>query len=139
MPGKRTHALYATLLTALVVGGCSGGPKVAQVSGKVTYPDGSIPQGGVRVVQFIPTDDTPAEIRKGASGAIQDDGSFTMATHKPGDGVYHGKYIVTFSVWKAPREPVSLIKEEYTQAGTSPYTVVVDGNKSDLEFEIEPK
>ncbi len=138
------HQLQRPSLTLMgcvliAIGGCSGRPDTAQVSGKVLYQDGSAPTGGVRVVQFVPIDSTDAEIRKAASGQIKEDGSFTLSTRKPGDGVFLGEYAVTFTVWKAPREPVSLIKQQYTSAGTTPYKVTVDGDRDDLTFEIEKR
>jgi hypothetical protein len=119
-----------------VLSGCDRGPAVAQVSGKVLYKDGSVPKGGVRVVRFEPI--TAEEVRKGASGTIGPDGSFEMYTRKPGDGVFLGEYAVTFAVWKGPRDPTSLIDEKYTMSTTTPYKVKIDGDKTDLEFEIEP-
>jgi hypothetical protein len=102
------------------------------------YKDGSVPKGGVRVVRFEPADDTTAEIRRTASGQIGADGTFEMSTRVPGDGVVVGKYNVTFSVWKAPREPISLVARQYTIAATTPYQVTVDHDVTDLVFEIEP-
>src|SRR5687767_5499444 len=83
-----TAALHLLLLLVpLSALGCSDRLDSAQVSGKVLMKDGSVPQGGVRVVQFVPAKDSTAEIRKGASGEIRDDGSFVAYTRKPGDGV----------------------------------------------------
>ena len=94
----------------------------------------------MRVVQFQPAADSPAKIRKAASGEIGEDGSFEAFTRKPGDGVIIGKYDVTFSVW--PRTSTSasssLIDPKYTKASTTPYHVTIDDDVSDLEFEIEP-
>lgn len=132
----------ACCLLALVVGsisGCNSRPETAEVSGKVLYPDGSAPKGGVRSIQFVPIDSTDAEIRKAASGKISEDGSFTLCTRKPGDGVFLGEYAVIFSIWKGPRDPVSLIEEQYTNASTTPYKVQVTEDLDDLSFEIAPK
>jgi len=109
---------------------------VAQVSGKVLYPDGSVPKGGICTVQFVPI--SAVEVRKAATGFIGSDGSFEMYTRKPGDGVFLGEYAVTFAVWKGPRDPTSLIDEKYTASTTTPYKVKIDGDKTDLAFEIEP-
>jgi hypothetical protein len=117
---------------------CNRGTATAQVRGKVLYPDGKVPKGGVCVVRFEPAADSTAKVRKAASGKIQSDGSFMMATRVPGDGVYLGQYAVTFAVWKGPREPTSLIEEEYTQAASTPYHVSVDGDIDDLNFTIVP-
>jgi hypothetical protein len=126
------------LLTPLSAFGCSDRPDSAQVSGKVLMKDGSIPQGGVRVVQFVPAKDSNAEIRKGASGEIRDDGSFVAYTRKPGDGVFLGKYDVTFSVWKSAMDSTSLVDTRFSRASTTPYHITVEGDVDDLKFELEP-
>jgi hypothetical protein len=118
--------------------GCSDRPDAAQVGGKVLMKDGSVPQGGVRVVQFVPASDSPAEIRKGASGEIKDDGSFVAYTRKPGDGVFLGKYDVTFSVWKSAMDSTSLIDPKFSRASTTPYHVTVEEDIDDLKFELDP-
>jgi hypothetical protein len=117
--------------------GCNRGPAMSQVTGKVLYPDGSVPQGGVSVVRFQPAEGTTAEIRKGASGVIKPDGTFEMWTKIPGDGVYHGDYVVTFAVLKGAMDGTSLIAEKYVRPDLSPYKVTVDGDKDDLSFQIE--
>lgn len=117
--------------------GC-GRSDMVQVSGQVLYKDGTVPKGGVCVVQFQPATDSPATIRKAASGEIREDGSFEAYTRKPGDGVIIGKYDVTFAVWKGPMQPVSLIDVKYTRAETTPYHITIDDDVSDLKFEIEP-
>lgn len=127
----------ALLLAAGAIAGCGGRSGTAQVSGRVLMKDGSAPSGGVCVVQLIPSADTAATIRKGASGEIQKDGHFDAYTRREGDGVFYGKYDVTFSVWKSSTEPVSLIDNKYTKASTTPYHIVVDGNKTDLKFELD--
>ena len=117
--------------------GCGRSDK-AQVSGKVLFKDGTAPKGGVCVVQFQPAADSPAKIRKAGSGEIGADGSFEAYTRKPGDGVFIGKYDVTFSVWPSPMQPKSLIDLKYTRASTTPYHVTIEDDVSDLQFEIEP-
>lgn len=131
----KMFALCVALFVALIAG-CNSRP-TAQVKGKVLYKDGSVPQGGVRVIRFEPTADTTATTRKTATGDIADDGSFEMYSRKPGDGVFLGKYAVTFSVWRGPRDRVSLIDEKYTASATTPYTVTVEGDMEDLKYELE--
>lgn len=126
------------LLVAVCGSGCNRGPAMAQVRGHVFNKDGSVPQGGVRVVRFEPAKDSSAMVRKGASGPIKDDGSFEMYTQFPGDGVHLGEYSVTFGIMKGPMDPISLIDEKYTSAATSPYKVTVDGDMEGLRFEVEP-
>jgi hypothetical protein len=109
-----------------------------QVKGKVLYKDGSVPKGGVAVVQVQPAKDSTAEVRKGATGTIGPDGTFELWTRVPGDGVYEGSYAVTFSVLKGPMDPTPLIQPKYMNPATSGYTLTVDDDKTDLTYEIEP-
>ncbi len=117
------------------VAGC-GGP-TAQVSGHAKFEDGSPIKGAVRSIIFVPTDDTTAELRKSASATLADDGSFTLVTRKPGDGVYKGKYAVTFMVLKDPKQGGLLVPEKYTYREDTPFTVEITGDRSDLLFELE--
>jgi hypothetical protein len=135
---KLSLVLNLLACLALVTTGCNRGPAMSQVHGTVLMKDGSVPKGGVRTVRLEPTKDSQAVIRKGASGDVKDDGSFDLYTQRPGDGVHHGEYTVTFAVWKGPMEPVSLIDGKYTNAQTSPYKLTVDGDKLDLKYQIEP-
>jgi hypothetical protein len=136
-PGTCVYGLALGCVVAM--SGCNHGPAMAQVKGKVLYKDGSVPKGGVRVVRFEPTEASTAEIRKGASGAIESDGSFEVYTRKPGDGIYTGEYDVTFAVQKGPMDPTQLILPKYTNKATTPYKkITIDKNMDDLKFEIEP-
>jgi hypothetical protein len=111
---------------------------MAQVKGKVTYKDGSIPQGNIKVIRFSPSKDSTAEVRKGATSMIGDDGSFELWTRKAGDGAYLGEYVVTFTVRKSPTDPnSSLIQPKYTAPATSPYKVNITGDVDDLKYEVE--
>jgi hypothetical protein len=133
------RALVVLLLLVIFASlGCDRGPKMVQVRGTVTYKDGSVPKGGVRVVRFEPDMNTPEETRRTASGQIETDGSFELFTRRPGDGVFPGNYAVTFTIWKAPREAVSYVHEKYTASATSPYHVSIEDDTDDLKFEIEP-
>jgi hypothetical protein len=125
-------------LFAVPLVGCQRGPATSQVSGKVTLKDGTVPKGGVCLVRFQPAEGTTAEIRKGASGPIEPDGSLKMWTRKPGDGVYNGDYVVIISVLKGPMDPTPLIAEKYTRPDQTPFKITVDGDKTDLEYVVEP-
>ena len=89
------------------------------------------------VVRFDPADDSDAKVRKGASGVINDDGSFELFTRRPGDGVHLGKYVVTFAFFRSATDQRPLIPSKYTRAATSPYQLVVDKDVDDLQFEID--
>ena len=118
--------------------GCQHRPTMYQVSGKVLYKDGSVPHAPVCLVRFEPRD-TTAEIRKTATGPIGPDGSFTLSTRMPGDGVHPGEYNVCFTLCKSAVDTKPLILEKYADPNDTPYKkVVVDKDLSDLKFEIEP-
>jgi hypothetical protein len=107
------------------------------VSGKAVYADGSPITGGARVIRLEPSSDTTAEIRKVASGVIEQDGSFELFTQKPGDGVIAGKYKVTFTVMDKPMGGKSLIPLKYTTDDQTPFELVVDDDKTGLTYELE--
>jgi hypothetical protein len=129
--------LLAAVCLATIVG-CGKAHSTAQVSGKIQLKDSSLQNAGIRMVRLEPTGDTSATIRKGASGTINEDGSFQLYTRRPGDGVYLGKYAVTFAFYRGAMDQRSLIPAKYTSAATTPYQVVVDDDRDDLSFEIEP-
>jgi hypothetical protein len=135
------NSLSLFLITAAYMGGMVGCGKslpVAQVGGKINLKDSSLQKAGIRMVRLEPTADTNANVRKGASGTIKEDGSFELYTRRPGDGVYLGKYAVTFAFYRGAMDQKSLIPAKYTSAATTPYQVVVDQDRNDLNFEIEP-
>ena len=107
------------------------------MSGRVQYSDGTPITGAVRVIRLEPTQDSTATIRKAASGTIAEDGTFELFTRRPGDGVYAGKYAVTFSVLTRALGGTSLIPEQFTRAETTPFELVVDDDKEDLEYSLE--
>lgn len=111
--------------------------EIYQVRGKVQYEGGSPITGGVRVIRLEPAQDTTATVVKAASGNIAVDGTFEMFTRRPGDGVYAGKYAVTFTVLKGAMDAKPLIAEKYSQGDQTPFELVVDGDKTDLVYELE--
>ena len=110
-----------------------------QVSGKVLYKDGSVPKAPIAQVLFEPTPDSTATVRRSAQGEINPaDGSFTLWTRKPGDGVFAGEYAVVFGLFKGAMDTKSMLPDKYSFGSQSPYKITVDGNKRDLSYEIEP-
>ncbi len=126
------------LVPVLCLSAC-GAPETAQVRGRVTMTDGTPPQGAIRVIRFEPTDDTTATVRKAGFADLEEDGSFEMMTRKYGDGVYCGKYKVTFSIFENTDGTGSTISKKYEAAATTPYVIEVTGNMRDLVYEIEPR
>jgi hypothetical protein len=137
IPRRLVLVIVVSIAAMTAAGGCRRGPAMASVRGKVFYKDGTVPNGSLAIVRFAPTEDSTAEIRKGASGAIESDGSFEMTTRIPGDGVYLGKYAVTFAVEKGEGPSKSVVVQKYTNRATTPFTVEVTDDVDDLKFEIE--
>jgi hypothetical protein len=133
----RTWLVLIGLTCVCGLAGC-GSKQMYEVRGKVHYKDGSVPKGTVAVVLFSPAQNTTAEIRKGASGSIEPDGSFTMVTRMPGDGVNRGDYGVTFRVvHETPSSVISLVAPKYSTPMSPLFTVTVDRDISDLDYVIE--
>jgi hypothetical protein len=131
-------ALAVFAATLLGFAGC-GSSQTAQVSGHVHYKGGAPITGNIRVIRFEPTPDSTAAIRKTASSEIAPDGSFTLFTRKVGDGVYPGKYAVTFTVLSGATDGRILVDPKYTSVETTPYLVDVTGDMPGQQFEIEAK
>lgn len=139
MERRFSFCLVALILCLIGAVGCGRRAGTARVTGRVTFVDGTVPQGAVCVVRFQPAADSTATIRKAASADIQKDGLFEAYTRNPGDGVFVGKYDVTFSVLQdVTNSASSLIDPKYTKAKTTPYHVTIDGDVDDLKFELEP-
>ena len=111
---------------------------MARIRGKVHFKDGTIPKGELAIVKFNPTQDSTAPVRKSATGTIDpNDGSFEMNTRIAGDGVHFGDYTVTFTVAEAMEDCLSL--QKYGKPAETPFKITVDQNRSDLDYEIEPR
>lgn len=135
---SRERLAAATLvMCAGFVVGCS--KPTAQISGTAMFDDGSPFTGAVRKINFVPTDDSTAEVRKAAIGEIAEDGTFTMYTRKPGDGVFKGDYAVTFTVLKDPNYGGLLVPERYAAIDDTPLSISVTEDRDDLRFEVEKK
>jgi hypothetical protein len=137
---QRIQSLMPLLVAAACVAGnagCGESHPVAQVRGKVICTGGTLPAAPIRMVRLQPTSDSGAVIRKGASGSINDDGSFELYTRRPGDGVHAGKYAVTFAFYKGAMDQKSLIPAKYASAATTPLQLEVKDDVDDLVLEIE--
>lgn len=121
--------------TIILAAGC--GSPIAQVSGHAEFADGTPLMGAVRKLSFEPAPDTTAEVRKAAMGDIGTDGAFTLYTRKPGDGVFKGKYAVTFTVLKDPNYGGLLVPEKYADKGSTPFIVEVTADRDDLLFKLD--
>lgn len=129
----------------LLATGCgSNAPQeMYPVSGNVKMEDGTVPlvPNGINTITFNPERRLRGDSRlaKGASGTIQEDGSYTLTTVKPGDGAFAGKYKVSFTIstYPPPRNRKGgVIANEYEKAETTPLEVEV-GPDSDNTFDFE--
>jgi hypothetical protein len=120
----------SSLLILLVALGC-GGSDALQVTGTVKNADGSVipNEGGLVIFQ-------PAEGNT-ASGGIQPDGSFTLMTGKPGDGVKPGAYKVVLQLWKSYRQSQLAVPRQYGSAETTPLEATVDADHTHFDFKVE--
>jgi len=141
MRGRRDRLVLVLVvaLSGVTCVGCQRGPVMYHVNSVVHYTDGTVPKGSTRIVQFVPADDTTAEIKKGATAEFGPDGSFELSTRKPGDGAYNGEYFVTFAIKRSDSDTRSAVHPKNSSKGTTPYKVTVDRNINDLKFELEPQ
>jgi hypothetical protein len=137
---RRSSLMLLFVLSYIAaLSGCHYGPPTARIRGKVHFKDGTIPHGELAIVTFGPQKDSTAQVRKAATGVIDPtDGSFEMNTRKAGDGVNFGDYMVMFNVVKSMKDPKLVIAEKYTEPTSTPYKITVDGDRSDLDYEVEP-
>jgi hypothetical protein len=97
-----------------------------QVSGRVTYEDGSpIPLDGM-LITFYPQGgsiDAKTHPRPGTAGADKN-GEFKAATsHKPNDGLVCGRHKVTLLSGIGQRLPTSVVPAEYADPAKTPLEV----------------
>ncbi len=132
------------LLTAVVViAGCSKGPDLVPVSGKITLDGKPLPFG---LVIFQPSNGQLSQ------GEINN-GEFAMSTRSPGDGATVGLQLVSIVCYEAndpakkaqfagPQTSLGrcLVHVDYTRSGTSGLSVVVPPEgKTDVVFELSSK
>jgi hypothetical protein len=139
---SRWFLLLVALLMLAPLAGCGpDGPKRYQVHGKVTFSDGSVPQGGVRLIRFEPASFAEGKAVPGTKTAqadINDDGTYRMSTVDDFDGVLPGEYKVTFTIRAGYTDGRSGLDPKYGTARTTPITVVVGpDSEEEMNFEIE--
>ena len=131
----RFFGLFFALITLTLVG-CSDRMELHPVSGTVTFADGSVPQGEMATITFVPTNQMEG---KGASSNIESDGSYKLWTLEPGDGgALAGDYRVTLSVTNGYPNLKHQVAREYADLRDTPLTAtVVAGEKNVFDFEVE--
>ncbi len=107
------------------------------VSGTVAFEDGSIPEGEMATVTFVPVN---AMEGKGASSKIEADGSYQLWTLEPGDGgALAGDYRVTLSITKGYPNIQHQVDLKFTELSETPLKAkVVAGEENHFDFVVEP-
>jgi hypothetical protein len=119
------------LLVLAGLAGCSNGPKLYPVYGKVVYPDGSPMQGGAVMFEAV---DNPRKVM--AQGTIDNEtGAFALTTYKDGDGAMEGRYRVIIRGRRS--NPKREVVDPVTIGQIHPR--FQDFQTSGLEFTVEPK
>lgn len=117
---------------ALALAGCSRGPKLVPVSGRLLY-EGK-PAVGATVV-FIPAAADSAAIRP--TEYVEADGSFVLNTHPLGRGAPPGEYKVTTTLYppnfKDLDDAKSLLSERYESADAGLLRATVRDGATTLE------
>ena len=135
--GRNLHGRAAWLGAALLgiglagVAGCGGGPpyKMAPVSGKITYDDGTPIKAASIRLQFVsqaePID--PKTPPKYGEADVKADGTFdAVSTWKPGDGAILGEHKVCVLAFDE-KGFSKAVPEIYRNSATTPLTVTVSG------------
>lgn len=125
--------------------GCSGGsrPPTIPVQGKITYKGQPVTQGMVTFQAVKPAEGYP---QRPATGTINPDGTYQLATFEAGDGVIPGEYKVAV-VSKTGEDTLDnpnavakwLIPEKYGTADKSGLTATISPDDSPpkvIDFEL---
>jgi hypothetical protein len=128
----RSFFMAVSLIALLSLTGCSDKPKLAQVTGTVTYKGQPLKEG---TITFIPSDGRSAT-GKIVDGKIKDVSCFDI-----NDGVPLGNHKVLIS--SAPQSddmyaaPKSLIPEKYGSLDKSDLTAEIKAGENTLTFELK--
>lgn len=127
--------LLVILLMAAIAGGCGDGREYpVKASGQVFLNGQPLKFEGDGFIQVVPKNS------RAATGRIDpQDGSFTLTTSVPGDGVMPGEHAVTVKVIAAGRggNAVALLPEAYASTSSSGLTVTIDGPTDTLRIDLE--
>ena len=134
---RLARALAAFVLLTLPVGCGTGEPGLVPVSGRVTLDGGPWPKGGT--ITFTPAGGVvgsdPTQSRPG-SGKFDADGSFTVGSFEPDDGLFPGSYQVGIECLDA--EPGMDNKGRMVGGKSLIPTKFQSGKTSGLTFVVKP-
>ena len=121
------YHFFAIVLSFAIVAGCGG--EFIPTGGKVTFDDGTpVPSGGV----VFETDGFMAD------GRIQPDGTYTLSSLKPGDGLPAGNYKVSISAmeYDEHERQTVLVDPKYSSPATSGLTAEVSKGQNRFDFTV---
>jgi hypothetical protein len=128
--------VWLVLLLAGVAVGCGKSNPYVPVTGTLKFADGSVPKGYERSITFQPVPGGPGT--KGASSLVEDEGTFSLRTVKPGDGALPGTYAVTVHVVDAVRDGKSTVADKFTRASSTPLkATVTPGGVNHFDFVVD--
>jgi hypothetical protein len=131
------------ILVVTLLAGCSKSPlDLVPVTGTLTYEDGTVPVGELRVVRFEPVGGFQSRTGpRAATAELKDDGSFTAMTLRPDDGVVPGEYKIALVFFKSRGSMEPILPDEYRQSDKTPLapvTVKADG-KNHFELVVKKR
>ena len=127
----RRNQFFVVVFAIIVVAGCGG--SFIPTGGKVTYEDGTpVPAGGIvfETGNFM------------ADGRIQPDGTYTLSSLKPGDGLPAGTYKVTISgtAYDENDRRIEHVHPKFSNPETSELTAEVTRGQNQFNFTVtKPK
>ena len=139
---KGMTALCGMTALAVTLVGCGPAEPFthAQISGKVTYEDGTPIQAHRVRIQFLPQAapvDQKTHPRVGVA-ELEPDGSFSNVTsHKYGDGVVIGKHKVTLTPLDKDERELKVIPEKYMRADTTDLEIDTADYSSDNPYHLK--
>jgi len=122
------------VLFALVACAAGCGQGLHPVHGKVTLPDGKPVPGGMVVFEGQVGGKTIS-----SRGEIAADGSFSMSTNTPGDGVPAGSYKVSVAppgLANPDARPAPLFADKYSSFDSSGLTFEVKPGKNEFPIQV---
>jgi hypothetical protein len=159
LPSQGNWRAFCCVLACLAAGGCGSGLTLAPVSGRVRVDGQPVTSG---TIMFHPASG-PAAV-----GTIQSDGTYTLATLRPGDGAVVGTHRVTIHATavgagtlvepktlddeiklaqkKAPGGKIFaagkvtwIVPEKYARLETTPLTRNIEAGANRFDFELSRK
>lgn len=141
---SRWKAWPVAVLLLLTLSGCGGSGskrKLIRVSGTVTFEGKPLTSG---TITFVADGQPPVN----AAGEINQSGTYTLSTERPGDGAAPGTYKIRIESWASPPKMdetgvdpgKSAVPEKYNRIETSGLTATVNESPATqkVDFALAP-